>query len=160
MLGASLDHLGQTGVEGISKSYVPNDTSLEEGERPDALGPIDDLIGDHEVHGLDVLLQRTDGREGNDAANADMAQGGNIGAVGDLMGRILVVQAVSRKEGNVGAVMGEDVDGRRGRAPGRVGGEHGNGLEAIELTEAGAANDGNVDGLCEGNQISTAVSRA
>lgn len=147
VLRAGLDHLGQTGIEGVGEPDVANDTALEEGKGADALGPIDDLVGNYKVHGLDLLPQRTDSRKGDDAADANVAQSGDVGAVRDLVGRKLVVQAVSSEEGDIGAVVGEDVDGRRWRTPGRHGVEHSNGLEAIELAKAGASDDGDVDGL-------------
>lgn len=59
-----------------------------------------------------------------------------------------MVQAMAGEEGNVDVAVGENVDGRGGLAPGRVGVQSGNGRVSLELTEASAANDGNVDGLC------------
>jgi hypothetical protein len=147
VLGARLDDLSQTGVKGVRETDMADNTALEESERPDALGAIDDLVGNDKVHGLDLLAQGADCGEGDDAADADVAQGGDAGAVGHLVGRELVVQAVAGEEGDVGAVVGEDVDGRGRRAPGRDGVEHGDGLVALELAQAGAADDGDVDGL-------------
>lgn len=40
-----------------------------------------------------------------------MAQSGNIGAVGDLMRGKLVVNTVAGEEGDIGIVVGEDLDG-------------------------------------------------
>lgn len=76
-----------------------------------------------------------------------MAQGGDVGAVGDLVGRELVVQAVAGEEGDIDAVVGEDGDGRGGMAPGGEGVDEGDGLVAVELGEAGAADDSNVNGF-------------
>ena len=147
VLGALLDDLSQTGVKGVREADMADDTALKEGERPDTLGAIDDLVGNDKVHGLDLLAKGADGGEGDDAADADVSQGGDAGAVGHLVGRELVVQAVAGEEGDVGAVVGEDADGRGRRAPGGDGVEHGDGLVALQLAQAGAADYGDVDGL-------------
>lgn len=147
VLGTRLDNLGQRGIKRVSKADMTYDTPLEKGKRPDTLSAVDNLIGDDEVHGLDLLLQRTDGGEGNDAADTDTPQSSNIGAVGDLVRCELVVEAMAGEERDVGAVVGEDVDGRRGRAPGRYWVEYGNGFVAIELGESGAADDTDEDGF-------------
>jgi hypothetical protein len=144
---ASLDDIRQLLVKGVRKADMTNNTALEEGKGSDALGAIDDLVRDDKVHGLDLLLQRADGGEGNDASDTEVAESGDVGTVGDLVGRKLVVQAVAGEEGDVDAVVGEDGDGRGGISPGGEGVDEGNGLVALELGKAGAANDGNVDGL-------------
>lgn len=147
MRRTSLDDICQLLVEGIGKSNVTHDTTLKEGEWPDALGAIDDLVGDHKVHGLNLLLQGAHGREGNDASDAEVAESSDVGLVGNFMRRKLMVQAVAGEEGNVDAVVGEDGDGRGGRSPRGDGVDDSNGLVAVELGKAGATDDGNVDGL-------------
>lgn len=112
---------------------MANQPLFKECEGPDAFGSVNGLIGHHKVHGLDLLAQGADSREGDDGADADVAQGGDVGAVGNLVGRKLVVHAVAGNEGNVGAVVREDLDRRGGRAPGRVRVEDGDGDEALEL---------------------------
>lgn len=69
--------------------------ALEEGEWPDALGTVNDLVWYDKVARPDVFLQRADGREGDDGADANVSQGGNVGLVLDLVRSILMVQAVS-----------------------------------------------------------------
>ena len=71
------------------------------------------------------------------------------------MGRDLVVQAVTREEGDGdgGAAAGgvvQDSDGRGGTAPGGCWVERGDGGEAWEGLQAGAANYGDGDGTCGG----------
>lgn len=146
--GALLNNSGKAGVKGVGKTDVSYNAALVEGEGADALGAVDDLVGDDEIHGLDLLAQRADGGEGDDGAHADGAQGGNIGAGGNLVGSQLVVEAVAGEEGDGVAVVLEDHKGRRGRAPGSDGVEGGDGDVALELGEAGAADDGDVDGAC------------
>lgn len=142
-----LDDICQLLVEWVRESNMAYNTTLKEGERPDALGAIDDLVGDHKVHGLNLLLQGAHGGEGNDASDTEVAEGSNVGQVGNLVRRKLMVQAVTGKEGNVDTIVGEDGDGRSGRSPRSDGVDDSNGLVALELGESGATDDGNVDGL-------------
>lgn len=76
-----------------------------------------------------------------------MSQGRDIGSVGDLVGGKLVVDAVAGEEGYVDALVGEDLDGRRGSTPRCDRVEGGDGLEALELAKTSTANDGNMNGL-------------
>ena len=106
-----LDNLSELAIEGVSKADVTDDTALEEGERADALGAVDDLIRDNKVHGLDLLLERAYGGEGDDGSDADVTQGRDVGAVGDLVRRELVVDAMAGQEGDIVVVVSEDLDG-------------------------------------------------
>lgn len=74
-----------------------------------------------------------------------MAQGRYVGAVGDLVGRELVMDAVAGDEGDVGAIVGEDVNGRCWGAPGGDGVQDRDGLVALELAQSCSADDGDVD---------------
>ncbi len=87
-------------VKRIGKGDVPDDAALEEGPRPHALGAVDDLVGHDEVARPHVRLQAADGREGHDVAHAERAQRGDVGAVRDLVRRVLVVEAVPRDKGH------------------------------------------------------------
>ena len=145
---ALLNDGAQLGVERVRETDVANDAALEEGEGAHALGPVDDLVRDDKVHRLDLLAQGADGGEGDDGAHADGAQGGDVGARVDLVRRDLVVDAVAGEEGDGDARVLEDHDGARGLAPGGVDVERGDGSVAIDLVEAGAADDGDADGLC------------
>jgi hypothetical protein len=82
-----LHNLSDFRVEGIREPDMAHDAAVEEGEGAHALGAIDDLVRHDEVAGPNVLLQRADGAEGDDAAHAQRAQGGEVGAVGDFVGR-------------------------------------------------------------------------
>lgn len=147
MRRTGLDDICQLLVERVRKSNVAYHTTLKESERPDALGAIDDLVGDHKVHGLNLLLQGAHGGEGNDASDTEVAESSDVGLVGNLVRRKLMVQAVTGEEGNVDTVVREDGDGRGGRSPGGDGVDDSNGLVALELGKSGATDDGNVDGL-------------
>ena len=152
-VAAGADNLRNALVEGIAERNVGDGTSLEEGERADALGAVDDLVGDHEVAGLDLLLQTADGGEGNDGADANGAEGGDVRAGGHLMGRDLVVLAMTAQEGDgdglvvVRALVVQDRDGRGGLAPGSRDVQRGDLGETRELTKTSAADDGDADGV-------------
>ena len=153
---AALAHdLGNSLVKGVREADVADHAALEEGEGADALGAVDDLVGDDEVAGLDGFLQRANGAESDDGADTQATQSGDVGAGGDLVGCDLVVQTVARQEGDgdglaVGGGVVQDGDGRGGSAPwsGRV--ERGDGGEAWEGLQTGATDHGNGDGSCGG----------
>lgn len=149
-MSASPHDLSDLLIEGVRKPDVSDNPALEECERADALGAIDDLVRDDEVAGLDLLLQRADSREGNDAADAEGAEGGDVGAVGDFVRGEGVVGAVAGEEGDGGVLVGEDRDGRGRCAPGSGDVQGGDGSVAFELLETGSADDGDVDFALEG----------
>ena len=121
---ATLSHQSRDAfVKGVSEWDVADDPILEESERPDPLGAVDDGIRDHEVAGLDLLTETAHGAEGDDGAHADGPEGGDIGAGGDLVGGMLVVDAVPGEEGDwdwfarAGGGVLEDDDWRSRFAP-------------------------------------------
>lgn len=164
VLGAALDDVGDPGVVGVGEGDVADEAVLEEGEGAVALGAVDDLVGDDEVHGADLLAQGADGGEADDGAHAQGAQGGDVGAGGDLVRRELVVLAVAGQEGDGDAAVLEDQDRRRRVAPGRQRVHARDGHVAVDLVEARAADDADLDGSCgrEGrvSRRATAWSRA
>lgn len=143
--GALLDDIDNLAVKWVAKGDVADEAALEEGEGADALGAVDDLVGDHKVHGLDLLLEGADGAEGDDAAHANVPQGGDVGAGGHLVRRELVVGAVTGEEGDRDAIVLEDEDRGRGLSPGRLGVQLGDRRVAIDLVEASTADDGDMD---------------
>lgn len=147
---ASPHNLRDLLIERVRKPDVSHNPALEESERTNTLGAIDDLVWDHEVAGLDLLLQRADGGEGNDAADAEGAESGDVGAVGDFMGGKGVVGAVAGEEGDGGVLVGEDRDGGGRCAPGSGDVQGGDGGVTFELLEAGSADDGDVNFTLEG----------
>jgi hypothetical protein len=137
-------------IKRIRKPYMSHDAALEKRKRSHPLGAVDDLIWYHKVARLDLLLQGADGAEGDDAAHAERAEGGDVGAVRHFVRRERVVRAVAGEEGDGDRIVGEDGDGRGGSAPGGGGREGGDRGEAFEVLEAGAADDGYVDGSLGG----------
>ena len=87
-------------VERVRERDVADDAVVEEGEGPDPLRAVDDLVRDDEVARLDGFAQRADGAEGDDGPDAEGAQGGDVGPGGDFVRRVLVMQAVAGEEGN------------------------------------------------------------
>jgi hypothetical protein len=150
-VSAGADDLGNALVEGIAERNMANNASLEECERPDALCAVDDLVWDDEIARLDLLLQTADGGEGDDGADADGAQGGDVGPRGDLMGCDLVVQTVSAEEGNGDGLVLVDVvqDGDWGgrSAPRGLNVERGDLSEAWEFAQTSATDDRDTDGV-------------
>lgn len=144
---AGLDNGGKLGIKGVGKSNVADNAALEKGKGADTLGAVNGLVGDDKVHGLNLLLEGADGGEGDDAADTDTAESGNVGTVGHLVRGKLVVDAVAGEESHVDVAVGEDLDGRRGLAPWSVGVDGSDGRVALELAEASTANDGDLDGL-------------
>jgi hypothetical protein len=143
-------NLRNTLVERIAKRNVPDNASLKESERPDTLGAVNDLVWNNEITGLDLLLQAADGGKGNDGADADGAEGGDVGPGGDLVGSDLVVCAVAAKEGNgdglFAVLVVQDGDRGGGGAPWRRDVKRGDLGEAGEFAETGAADDGDGNG--------------
>lgn len=144
--GALLDDCRELRVEGVGEADVADYAAFEKGKGTDALGAVDDLVGDDKIHGLDVLLEGADGGEGDDGADAEGAEGGDVGTGGDLVGGDLVVGAMAGEEGDGDARVLDDEDGGGGGAPGGSGGYGGDGDEAWDLGEAGSADNGDVDG--------------
>lgn len=149
-MSASPHDLGDLLIEGVRKPDVSDNPALEESERAHTLCAIDNLVRDHEVARLDLLLQRTDSGEGNDAADAEGAEGRDVGAVGDFVGGEGVVGAMAGEEGDGSILVREDRDGGGWGAPGSGDIQGGDGGVAFELLEAGSADDGDVDFTLEG----------
>lgn len=144
-VSALANNSGDLLIEWISKANVSNNATLEEGKWSDALGSVDDLIWNDEIAWLDLLLEGADSREGNDAANADGAEGGNIGAVWNLMWCNGVVGAVTGEESHDRVLVLEDSNWGGWLSPWSVDVQAGNWGEAIELLETGSADNSDVD---------------
>lgn len=141
-------------VEGVRETYVADHAAFEECEWADSLGAVDDLVGDDEVAGFDGFLEAAYSGEGDDGADAEVAEGGDVGASGDFVGGELVMEAMAGDEGDGdwlacgGRWVVEDGDGRGGSAPGSAWVEGGDVGEVREGLESCAANDGDRDGVC------------
>lgn len=90
-LGVIVQHLLDQGgdqshellVERVAEHGMRDDArALEEGGWPDALGAVDDLVGDDEVPGTDLLAKGADGAEGDDGLDAERFEGGDVGLGG------------------------------------------------------------------------------
>ncbi len=159
VLGAILDNLRDLVVVGIGEGDVADKPVLEEGEGTVSLGAVNDLVRDNEVHGPHLLLQGADGREADDGTHAQGPQGGDVRARRDLVGRDLVVLAVAGQEGDGHPAVLEDHDGGGRIPPWRQGVHAAYGDIAIDLVEAGAADDGNLDRSCRrATRVSSRIS--
>lgn len=136
-------------IEWIGKSNMANNAFFEESERSNTLGTIDNLVRDDEISGSDLLLKRTDGREGNDSGNTNLTESSNVGAGWDLVRGVFVVGAVAGEEGYWGTIVLENRDWRGCGAPWCLYVENGNRLVVLELLKTGATDDGNADRACE-----------
>jgi len=85
-------------IKGVCEANMANHTLLEESERADALGTIDNLIRHHEISGLDFLLQTAHRRERNNGSHTKRAQSCNVGASGNLVGCNFMVKSMAREE--------------------------------------------------------------
>lgn len=90
-----LYNLGEVVVEGVAEAYMAHHAALKEGERPDALCAVDDLVRNHKVPGSYLFLQAPDGGEGDYSADTDRTQRCDIGTVFNFVRRELMVQAVT-----------------------------------------------------------------
>lgn len=158
-VSAPANNLSDLLIEWVGKANVSHNATFKESEWSDALGSVYNLVWDDKVAWLDLLLKGTDSRERNDAANTDGAKGGNVGAVWDLVWCKRVVCAVTRKEGNNGVLVLEDGDWRRRSSPWSVDVQAGDWSEAINLREASAANNGDVDWAWEEKRVSIGYRR-
>ena len=84
-------------------------------ERGDAAArPIDELIGDHQVERLVLLLQAADGARREDVLDAQRLEAEDVGAEVQLRGHQPVAEAVPRQEGHaLAAQRADDVRRRR-----------------------------------------------
>lgn len=145
------DDLTQCVIKGISEAHMAHHASLEESERPDALGAIDNLVRHNEIPRLDLLLQTANSRKGNDRPHANGAKRSDVGTGRYLMRGEFVVQTMAREESDSdglarrGRWVVQDGNGRRGCAPWGLDIQVCDMGEAREGLQACASNDGNVD---------------
>lgn len=68
-----LNDLSKSGIKWIGKSNMSYNTCLEERERPDTFGTIDNLGWNDKILGLDLFPQTADSRECNYRSDTDRA---------------------------------------------------------------------------------------
>ena len=66
-------------------------------------GAIDELVGHDEVGGLVLFLERADGGDGEDALDAELLEGVDVGAEVELGGQNAMAAAVAREKGDLAA---------------------------------------------------------
>jgi hypothetical protein len=106
-------------VERLIERNVNDQPLAEEGRRADALGAVEELIGDDHVAGRVVLAQAADGAHRDQVLDAQLLEAINIGAARHLARHQAVPNTVARQEGY--ALAGECADdiGIARRAKGR-----------------------------------------
>lgn len=72
----------------------------KEARPPDPLGTVKELVRHDEVSRANLLSQRPDGRKGDDEADANGLEGGDVGQIGYAGGSDVVREAVSSEEGD------------------------------------------------------------
>src|SRR6185312_8757872 len=134
--GASVrDGLGDGRADGVSECDVSDEAFAE--KRGDAAGgSIDKLVGDDEVRGLVLFLERADGGNREDALDAELLHGVDVGAEVQLRGEDAVAARVTSEEGDLAAFEFAENEGVAGFAEGGFdpllvdGGKSGHGVEA------------------------------
>ena len=106
-------------ADGVAEADVGYDAVGEEAALP-RKGAVDELIGNDEVGGLVLFLQRPHSGSGQDEFDAELLEPVNIGAEVELAGRDAVAAAVTGQEGDGPAVELAYHVGVRGLAEGGV----------------------------------------
>ena len=120
---------------------MAHDAVAEEGG--DAVeGAVDELVGNDEVGGLVLFLERADGGDGEDALDAELLERVDVGAEVELGGKDAMAAAVAGEKGDLAALELAEDKGVRGRAEGRFDalfvnvGEAGHGVKPAAADDA------------------------
>ncbi len=132
---------GHSRADRIAEGHVAHDAVAEEGG--DAVeGAVDELVGNDEVGGLVLFLERADGGDGEDALDAELLQGVDVGAEVELGGKNAMAAAVAREKGDLAALELAENEGVGGCAEGRFHalfvnvGESGHGVKPAAADDA------------------------
>ena len=87
----------QLRVVDVGRREMGHDRAVEERVLA-AAGPVDELVAEDEVAGLDVTLERAGGARRDHRLHAERAHRPDVGAVVDQVGRDRVAPAVARQE--------------------------------------------------------------
>ena len=113
---------GDRGADRIAEGDVADDALAEEGG--DAMeGAVDELVGDDEVGGLVLFFERADGGDGEDALDAELLEGVDVGAEVQLGGQDAMAAAVAGEKGDLAAFQLAENESVRGLAKGRFHGD-------------------------------------
>ncbi len=105
-------------------------------------GAVDELVGNDEVGGLVLFLERADGGDGEDALDAELFEGVNVGAEVELGGQDAMAAAVAREKSDLAALELAEDEGVGRRAEGRFDalfvnvGESGHGIKPAAADDA------------------------
>src|ERR1035441_1688911 len=101
LAGACYD-LGGFVADGLAKSNVRHQSVTEEGVHA-MPGAIDELIGNHEIQRLVLLLQRTHRRQRKNALHPELLESVNIGAIRKLGGHQTMSAPMTGEERDLAA---------------------------------------------------------
>ena len=145
------DDGGEFRADGVAKGDVGDDAFAEEGG--DALlGAVVKLVGNDEVGGLVLFLERADGRNGENALDAKLLEAVNVGAEIQLGGEDAMAASVTGEESNFASGESAEDIGVRGCAEGSFELNFVNVSEALHGIKAAAANDADLC-LCQCNLL-------
>ncbi len=145
--GGGEEEFSQILGDRVGEGDVGDDAAAEEGVGGGLLGAVDELVDEDDVAGAVLALERSDGADAEDPGHAEFFEGPEVGAVGHLGGQQSVSPAVARQEDDVpsGEAAGEQAVG--GIAERGAHGDPAGVGEAVDLVEAGAADDPDSMGL-------------
>ena len=81
-------------------------------------GAVDELVGHDKVGGLVLFLERADGGDRDDALDAELLEGINVGAEVELGGKDAMAAAVAREKGDLAAFELAENEGVEGEPKG------------------------------------------
>ena len=103
-VGASLGRgLGHRRADRIAKGHMAHNP-LAEKCRNAMKGAVDELVGHHKIGGLVLFLERSDGRDREDALDAQLLEGVNVGAEVQLRGKDAMAAPMPRKKSHLAAL--------------------------------------------------------
>ncbi len=118
------------------------------------VGPIDDLIDEDEIAGVNVFAERSRGPGGDEMRAAEFLEGEYVGAIGNRSGVQHVPVAMPLEDGDMHVAIGGGDDCAAGATEGGFGKMmlDAPGVDAVEqgLAESAAGDDADCHGVCPG----------
>jgi len=114
VLAGSIDHGCEFSADWVSESDVSDNSVAEKSINPMA-GAVEELVGNHELQRFVLFLERSNGRDGDDALDAELLESVDIGAEIELARHEAMAASVTREERDLATLEGAaDVRVRRG----------------------------------------------
>ena len=141
------DHRPQMRAERFVHADVGHQAIAKEGIRP-LLGEVEKLVGHDDLARVQQFPQRPAGRDRDDALDAQLLEGEDVGPVIDLGRHQAVPPPVAGDEGDAHALQRPDDERVRGLAERRAHATLLDVLQARHLVQATAPDDADANGLC------------